>query len=164
VVPPGGVAGEKEPMAEDVKLADSIWRDIAELADSVASVTLEEIALDDLLVAELAGIPDIAETMRLKPITQSMPYRYLAGDRQAYEDYQRNFGQSHQGPASFQALYDSIREKGYPAGDEYLYVFGDEMVIRDGRHRAAILRYLNGNIEAPVARIRFRGEFPRWQR
>ncbi len=50
---------------------------------------------------------------------------------------------------------ESIKENGYPYDNQYIVMYGDDNIIRDGQHRASCLYYLYGNIEVPVMRMYF---------
>lgn len=52
------------------------------------------------------------------------------------------------------AIIKSIKMEGYNQ-EKYIIVYNDELIIRDGEHRAAILYYLYGNINLKVLRLRF---------
>jgi hypothetical protein len=54
------------------------------------------------------------------------------------------------------AMMDSIKEHGYPYNDNYIVLYGDDNIIRDGQHRASCLFVLYGNIEVPVLRMYFK--------
>ena len=47
----------------------------------------------------------------------------------------------------------SIKQNGYPYNNKYIILYNNEMIIRDGQHRACCLKYLYGNISIPVMRI-----------
>lgn len=54
-----------------------------------------------------------------------------------------------------QKVYDSIEKNGYPYNSEYIIMYGDDNVIRDGQHRAACLYKIHGDISVPVMRLYF---------
>lgn len=54
-------------------------------------------------------------------------------------------------------VLESVEKHGYPYNDEYIVLYGDEMIIHDGQHRASCLYYLYGDIEIPVLRLYFNG-------
>lgn len=47
----------------------------------------------------------------------------------------------------------SIRKHGYPYGNKLAILYNDEVFIRDGQHRIAVLKYLYGDINIKVLRI-----------
>ena len=51
------------------------------------------------------------------------------------------------------ASLNSIKENGYPYHDKLVILYNDEMFIRDGQHRVAVLKYLYGNIDVKVVRF-----------
>ena len=52
-------------------------------------------------------------------------------------------------------ILKSVREKGYPCGDQKIVLHQKDNRIFDGQHRAACVYYLKGDIELPVTRIGF---------
>ena len=59
-----------------------------------------------------------------------------------------------------QELLESIKRNGYPYNDNYIVMYGEDNVIRDGQHRASCLYYLYGDIEVPVLRLYFKNYKP----
>ena len=55
-----------------------------------------------------------------------------------------------------QLILDSVKQNGYPYNNNYIVLYGDDNIIRDGQHRASCLYYLYGNIEIPVMRLHFK--------
>ena len=49
--------------------------------------------------------------------------------------------------------FESIKIHGYPFQNRYIILYNDEPYIRDGQHRACIIKYLWGNIDVPVLRF-----------
>lgn len=76
---------------------------------------------------------------KLYPLEKCPPYRYLCGDRQAYEEYclqNRTLTGFDMSPERFEALCASMAEydpKSMPV------VFGPRNIIQDGQHRSCIL-------------------------
>lgn len=52
-----------------------------------------------------------------------------------------------------------IKEFGYPYNNQYIIVYNDEMIVRDGEHRLACLYYLFGNIRIPIMRLKFKKNY-----
>lgn len=49
-------------------------------------------------------------------------------------------------------IFDSVKKNGYPFNDEYIILFNDQNIIRDGQHRAASIYTLNPEAVIPVQR------------
>ena len=49
----------------------------------------------------------------------------------------------------------TVVKNGYPFNDEYLILFNDQNVIRDGQHRAAAILFTKGDMEIPLIRLHF---------
>jgi hypothetical protein len=56
----------------------------------------------------------------------------------------------------FERILKSVKENGYPLGNNHIILYNDGFFIRDGLHRASCLFYLHGDIEIPVLRLYFR--------
>lgn len=50
-------------------------------------------------------------------------------------------------------IFNSIKNYGYPYRKQYIILYNNEDLIRDGQHRACSLKYIYGNIKVPVMRI-----------
>ena len=49
-------------------------------------------------------------------------------------------------------MFDSVKKNGYPYNDEYIILFNDQNIIRDGQHRAASIYVLNPDAVIPIQR------------
>ncbi|MBN2468422.1 MAG: tetratricopeptide repeat protein [Deltaproteobacteria bacterium] len=152
VTPP--VDGSRSRSLVREQMMELEWRMPVPLTrDNVTSAKAENISLDDLLVAEAKIIEGRGTTLVPKRITESVPYNFLLGDAENFIKYNEQFGKREYCIEDFKKLVQSIVNNGYPYNDEYICVANDEIVIRDGRHRAAILRYLWGDRIIPVIRF-----------
>ena len=50
------------------------------------------------------------------------------------------------------SIFESIRKNGYPFNDEYIIVFNNQNIVRDGQHRAASIYVLAPEAVIPVQR------------
>lgn len=48
---------------------------------------------------------------------------------------------------------NGIKKYKYPAFNKYIILYNDEPFIRDGQHRASVIKYLYGNIKVDVLRL-----------
>lgn len=94
---------------------------------------------------------------RYLPIYETPASLYLRGDKESYASYHQyeNSYDTHSSE-QFEKLLRSIHEKGYSRRN-LIVVFNDEMIIRDGQHRAAALYHYFGDIEIEVANVVIRG-------
>ena len=60
-------------------------------------------------------------------------------------------------------LRRSIETNGYPFNNKYIVLLGDELVIRDGKKRAVLLRHLYGNIEIPIMILNFKKKYKKYR-
>ena len=96
------------------------------------------------------------------PLTESESYKaLLAGSPcSIYSPFDSN----HVVDSDYQRLSEvlkSIQMNGYPLNDRLITFYNDENYIRDGQHRAAVLKYLYGNKEVPVLRLYLNKETPK---
>ncbi|MBR6888277.1 MAG: hypothetical protein IKN16_07495 [Selenomonadaceae bacterium] len=50
------------------------------------------------------------------------------------------------------SIFESVRKNGYPLNGEYITLFNDQNIIRDGQHRAASIYVLNPEAVVPIQR------------
>lgn len=79
------------------------------------------------------------------PLTEVAPYKYLCGDKEAYDDYclahNVQFGVNMQNKG-FDNLIKSLDEKGYD--EKSIIIIGYDNVIIDGQHRSCYLLHKYG--------------------
>ena len=113
-------------------------------------------------LGKLYAIEYVEDGWRSISVADCVVSRCLRGDEISYEKYQTRFGLTAYSVEKLKKLQESIINKGYPAGG-WITTFGDEPYIRDGRHRAAILYRLNGDIEIPILNVKFDPSFNGWR-
>lgn len=93
--------------------------------------------------------------LKYRKLENSRAVKALRGDSRENDAARKS---NHIGQTSSQrldAMKNSIKENGYPYGGEYIILYEDQMLIRDGQHRASCLYVANGDIEVPVLRLYF---------
>lgn len=98
------------------------------------------------------------ESYRHIPLEESPHWQFLNGHEEPYQRYLQEFGKDvglEHSPVVFRALIKEMEEVGYLGGDHgrgYIIVQreGDDLVIRDGFHRACILLH-SGEQIIPMA-------------
>ena len=134
---------------------------IGHMKAHITGFQVESRFLDDLFcITYVSAHP---RQWKASPIIQSMPYIGLQGNSKAYQNYARQFGEKKHTIENLKRLQDSIKSNGYPHEHRYIVLFGDQPYIRDGQHRAAILRHLHGNIKIPILRVLFQEGFDDWR-
>ena len=117
----------------------------------ISKVKIDYVKLEELL----ARHPD---SIRILPLAQTvgvLALKGLSNDNEKYTRLSNHLGQNEN--ERLLAALESIKKNGYPYNGQYIVVFGDDNLIRDGQHRASCLYYLYGNIEVPVLRIYLNG-------
>ncbi|MGM0641874.1 MAG: hypothetical protein ACQESN_10670 [Thermotogota bacterium] len=122
---------------------------------------IEEIKIENIPIKELKCSVKGKNKSSLKKIVDTPSYKYLQGNKHDLINYQQfnYFGISNE--SRLAKLYKSIKNNGYPKNDEYIILFNNENIIRDGQHRAAVLAHLYGlKKKVPVMRFIFSNETP----
>lgn len=131
------------------------------LVRQIRTEQIIEVYLDNLVC--IKHQPSAPYGWTPKKITESVPYKCLQGETEKYKEYTQKFGTQEQSLECFYKLKKSIEDNGYPYNNDMIVIFGDEPYIRDGQNRAAILRYLYGNIKVQVLKLLFNKSFMGWQ-
>ena len=92
---------------------------------------------------------------RLRPLVDSHVMRGLEGDLKAANMKRKSDHINQTGYERIRLIDNSIKTNGYPYKDQYIIVYGDDNVIRDGQHRACSLYHFLGDIEVPIMRLYF---------
>lgn len=109
-------------------------------------VSFDKVRLNDLLAPYHDYIYRLSESVGVKALKGISN----EGDGSRKSNH---IGQSEK--ERMQVVLDSIKANGYPFKNNYIILFGDDNVIRDGQHRASCLYFLYGDIEIPVMRLYF---------
>lgn len=110
------------------------------------SVFIDNIRLESLLAPYHSKIFSLAESVGVKA---------LQGKAKGEDPRKSNhIGQTEM--ERMESILDSVKQNGYPYNNNYIVLYGDDNIIRDGQHRASCLYYLYGNIEIPVMRLHFK--------
>ena len=115
---------------------------------------LEAITDDEKKLSELWFDGD-----RLVRIKDSVYYKALCGEQKCI----KKKGSDHidETPEErMNGILASVREKGYPADGQYMILYGNNNIIKDGQHRAACLLKEKGDITVPVKRYHFKDYVP----
>ena len=157
------VTGTNQSDSQNVRLHfnPAFIRTMGQAVQYVTGARVLQVFLDELLCIEIhSKHPYCWEP---KPIIESKPYQYLQGNSESYNNYIRQFGEPEHGIPFLNQLKKSIEQHGYPYNNDMIVLFGDQPYIRDGQHRAAILRYLHGNIKVPVVQLLFKDDYTGWR-
>lgn len=128
---------------DPVFLAVILWKRLPHLT----AVKYDNAQLEMLL----APAPD----GRIYSLKDSIGVKALKGNTKVAQGYRKSHHILQTESERMNLALNSIRENGYPWKNHYIILFGDDMIIVDGQHRASSLYYLYGNIEVPVLRLYF---------
>lgn len=128
-------------------------------------VQMDEVQLSRLLLYK----PVLGPFVRSVRLPKSKVVKALNGDTRENDVGRASHHINQTSAERLDAVMASVREHGYPYGDEYIVLYDDNLLIRDGQHRAACLYHLHGDIKVPVMRLYFsgrkqRGDFDRLMR
>ena len=136
----------KYPLGIDFKNIDPVYLSLFlwKKLDSIDSICYDDVYLDDLY------LPSNGNLIRL---TETDVYKTLLGYN---VNIIKKFNSNHVSQSSQQRVFDmlnSIKKNGYGFNHQFVILYNDENVIRDGQHRACCMRFLYGNIKIKVMRI-----------
>lgn len=138
----------------DVKGFDARKQDLeflfrhAELLPWLREVRIEYMPVKDIIVDTL----DKDGKTVFRYIKHSRVVKALKGDYSENDARQQhNFiGQNNQERLFF--IFESVRKNGYPFNEEYITLFNNDNIIRDGQHRAGSIYVLNSEAVIPIQR------------
>lgn len=129
---------------DPVFLSLYLWKKIPTLV----SAKIDYVYLEDLMAPHNS-------CDKIYKLSESVGVRALNGDTRESYDARKSHHIAQSEKERMSIILESIKTKGYPYNNQYIVVFGDDNIIRDGQHRASCLYYLNGNIQIPVLRLGF---------
>ena len=125
------------------------FREIEDHIKYISGYELKEIYLDDLKCIETDHKK--LKGWELCRVEKTKAYNYLIKNH----DKRNRTSQWEEDNSAIDDIMLSIENNGYPYNNKYITLLGDDLIVRDGKKRAAYLRYKNGNIKVPVLFIKF---------
>lgn len=127
---------------DPVFISHMLWKDLEHL---------KQVKYDKVYLEDMYG-PYQLKYYKLK---DSIGLKLLKGQMEEAEGYRKcnHIGQSD--IKRYHEMIDSLKKNGYPYNNNYIVMYGDDNIIRDGQHRASCLYHMYGNIEVPVVRYYF---------
>ncbi len=127
---------------DPVFMSYMLWKNLEHLVE----VKFDNVNLEDMIC------PYQTKMYKMK---DSVGVSVLKGKRKETAAFRKcnHVGQSDE--ERYQSLCESIKKNGYPYNNNYIVMYGDDNIIRDGQHRAACLYCLYGNKKVPVIRFYF---------
>lgn len=126
---------------------------IAKLLPYLEKAEIQKCRLSDLQIVTrpFLKIPVV------RGLERSRVYKALNGNEREQRSYNQENYRDQDNIQRMKMILKSVEEHGYPYEGEYIVLINDQMLIRDGQHRAACLRYLYGaDKEIPVVRLYFK--------
>lgn len=126
---------------------------MANLLADITDVTYKKVPLSSLSVILAFQIPRLGLINLKRHLRHSPFYKYFSVRSDRINNYIQD---SKPGLSNEQRLINiqhSISTNGYPFRDDYITLFGDQLVIRDGMHRASVLAATDGFNSTPITRI-----------
>ena len=136
----------------DARKQDPLW--LFEMADQLS--WLQEVKIEYMPVKEI-----IVDTLNkdgktvFRYLKHSRVVKALMGD---YTENDMRQQKNFLGQNNLQRLlliFESVRKNGYPFNGEYITLYNDQNIIRDGQHRAASIYVLNPEAVIPIQRLIF---------
>lgn len=127
------------------------------LIQKISTIHIENHKLKNLRCLVRTKIPKLGTLLLPKPIDQTPAFLYLAGKSARFIDYEQDAYPGLDNESRSRSLEKSIRDNGYPSGNEFITLFGHQKYVRDGQHRAAVLAAIHGlDYEVPVKVVLFK--------
>lgn len=140
-----------DPVFFDPFFLDMISNDLI----SLNTIQFEEIKLSELLVETrgLFGLPII------RGLNKSRVYKALNGSTHELELYKQENYREQTNIDRVNSMKEYLSSHDYPFNNNYIVLFNNQNIIRDGQHRAACLLYLKGDMEIPIIRMLFKDNY-----
>ena len=108
---------------------------LAKLLPYLDSVKMDEVSVGDLIVSHGIGFG----CCKYQKIADSRAVKALNGDSRENDDHRKShhIGQSSQD--RLDAMNQSISDNGYGYNGNLIILYNDQMLVRDGQHRAACI-------------------------
>lgn len=122
-------------------------------------LNLRRIEVDEVSLKELQAIKYVGDSTEFKiseliSVNETNAFKYLNNETSDFLDYSQFNYYNMDNKIRLKNLLESIKINGYPYLDQYIILFDDANIIRDGQHRASILAYLYG-MEYKIKILRF---------
>lgn len=88
-------------------------------------------------------------------LSNSRAVKALKGKPKENDDHRASHHIGQSSAERLSEMKDSIMNNGYPYNGQYIILFEDQNIIRDGQHRASCIFYEQGNVKIPVMRLYF---------
>lgn len=124
---------------------------LAKKMKHLRSVQMDRVMIEDLIVNHRSRFG----LLKYQKLAESRAVKALNGDNSENDGFRRSHHIGQTSRQRLDAMKDSISEHGYPYEGQYIVLYEDQMLIRDGQHRASCLYVSEGNIEIPVLRLFF---------
>ena len=125
---------------DPVFLSVMLWPKLSKLE----RVSFDKVKLGDLMAPYHS---------RIYKLSESVGVRSLQGLSNEGDGYRKSHHIGQTEAMRMNSIMNSLKENGYPYNDNYIVLYGDDNIIRDGQHRASCLYVLYGDIEIPVLRL-----------
>ncbi len=117
---------------------------IFDLIPSLYNVTFKTITLSSLLAILHSSIPLLKGASFSTKISHSSAFKFLSNTSNQFTNYEQANEYHSSNSFRLQQLLQSIKERGYDENKGLITLFGDQLYIRDGLHRACVLYHLYG--------------------
>lgn len=124
---------------------------LAKRLPHLTAVKLDRVYLEDLMVNHRGKFG----FLKYQKLPNSRAVKALRGNSKENDGHRKSHHIGQTSQQRLDAMKDSIAANGYPYNGQYIILYEDQMLIRDGQHRASCLYVEQGNIEIPVLRLYF---------
>lgn len=137
----------------DCKKMDPVFLSLllAKRLKYLKSVKLDTVRLSELIV----NYRNKFGFLKYNKLTESRAVKALRGDSSENDGARKSHHVGQTSKQRLDTMKQSIEAHGYPYNGQYIILYEDQMLIRDGQHRASCLYVENGDMEIPVLRLYF---------
>ena len=137
----------------DIESIDPLFLyEISRYLPDLEKVTVDRLHLDDLKIDTFfMGCVPVVRELKYSRIVDALQNNVLENNHHEQINLLNQDNTSR-----LESVKRYVEEYGYPHNNEYIILFNEQNVIRDGQHRAGCLYIKNHNLCVPVQRYKFK--------
>ena len=137
---------------------EQFLKECAEYLPNLIEIKKEKIKLKDLFAISHFTFKDLI-LQKIIPLDDTPAFKFLNDNKNSFVNYPQDNYFNVSNEQRLLSVKKSIEQNGYPYNEQYIVLFNEQNIIRDGQHRAVVLADLFGlNYEIKVLRFYFKGK------
>jgi hypothetical protein len=117
---------------------------MSDLLPFISSIKIEETRLSYLKCITYSNFEGRFNYIKITPIIKTHAFKFLNKKSNEFLNYKQGGHSNLSNEERIIKSLNSIKNNAYPFNNQFIVLFGDQNIIRDGQHRAAILMHLFG--------------------